>query len=392
MKQNALIITVFILLSTFNAKSQTTIGSNETPETYETLRIDGDKKGLRLPRLSDLERKTLTDTKINISAEKKAAAKGLTIFNTSSETIEFWDGDEWRLLSNELSFNNGLTSDGSASPIKAKLGGTLLKEDTKIVQQDNNMSFKTGDGIFSINTNALHLDKSNVIHDKLDRFYVDTVLSVDNKNITFKTGSSGFKVNNGVFEVVDDKTSITGKFQYKDGNESLAVAGKDLILRAKDSNGKANWEILEPTVSSKSFEITQPSGTPDGSLANSVFATDTWVPITNSISLEKGKWLIFGRLVTYTATKTSTASYMNLLRIVKDGTETLYTSMTLPERKTSDGNENWGSYCVPQALFFLDASNDASYHVEFRTKQTKTWRTTISWVGPQYFYAIKIND
>lgn len=391
MKKNALIITVFILLSTFNAKSQTTIGSNETPKLYETLRIDGDKKGLRLSRLSNQERKTLTDTEINISPAKKAAAKGLTIFNTTSKTIEFWDGDEWRLLSNALSFSNGLSSDDSDSLLKAKLGNTL-EEDTKIEQQGHNMSFKTGDGALSINTNALHTDKSNVIHDKLDRFFVDTVLSVDNKNITFKTGNSGFSVNNDVFKVVDDKVNIKGHFQYKDGNEPLAVAGKDLILRAKDNSGKANWEVLEPTVSSKSFEIIQPSGTPDGSLANSVFTTDTWVPITNSISLEKGKWLIFGRLVTYTATKTSTTSYMNLLRIVKDGTETLYTSMTLPERKTSDGNENWGSYCVPQALFFLDASNDASYHIEFLTKQTKTWRTTISWVGPQYFYAIKIND
>jgi len=379
------------------SKAQVTVGSNTPVESYETLRIDGNNnKGLRLSRLTQTERENLTNTTITISAEKKELAKGLVIYNINHSRIEFWDGDQWRALNYTLTFLNGLNL---FQPGEARLGGNL-SEKTVIDQKNQNFKITTREGVFSINTDALHVDSLNIMSSNIDQFRVDTILNVYNKNnVDIRTGKSGFIVNNTALKIINDSVRVNGHFQYKDGNETLAVPGTDIILKAKDNNGKANWEILTPTVLNSPFTINRASGSPNGP-SGTVFATDTWTTITDLQTIPKGKWLIFGRFVTYSSLKTdassgSEANYMSSLRLVRQGTssdEVLYSSMTLPERKSTSGDENSGSYSVPQLVYFLDAADDATYRIDFKTKKGSTWRSTVSWLGDQYFYAIKLND
>ncbi|SBV93201.1 hypothetical protein [uncultured Dysgonomonas sp.] len=380
--------------------AQVTIGSNTYPEPYEILRIDGnDDKGLRLSRLTQTERDDLTNTTISISSQKKDAAKGLTIYNITYNRIEFWDGNEWRILSGSFSFSNGLNLLDTANPQKARLGGTLIEE-TLINQQSHTLAFKTEKGALSINTDAFFVDSLRVKANNIDRFYIDTVLTVDNRNeISINTGKSGLYVNNSVLNIINDQTKINGHLQYKDGNENLAVAGKDIILRAKDNTGKANWEQMEPSVLNKPFTINRVSGSPNGP-SGTKFTVDTWTEITDNQILPAGKWLIFGRFAAYSNRRTDASSgdnanYMSFLRLVREdsgGDVVLYSSMTLPERKTTGGNENYGSYSVPQMVYFLDAANAASYRIDFKTKKPDTWHSTHSMLGDQYFYAIRLND
>ncbi|WP_029904570.1 hypothetical protein [Prevotella sp. 10(H)] len=398
--QKLLLLALLGIIS-LTIKAQVTIGSNTPTESYEILRIDGSSdKGLRLSRLTQAQRDEMTNNLITISTAKKEAAKGLVIYNTTYGRIEYWNGDEWYVFGSPFNLSNGLRLESNT----AKLGNDLT-EDTQIDQQGYNMSFRTRRGLLTINTDALHVDSLDVKNNNLDEFYVDTVFTVKNKkDVALNTGKSGFSVNNNTLRIVNDSVRINNNFQYRDGNEHLATATTNIILGSKSTTGKSNWKELLPSVVNRPFRITWNIGDQSGTGPN--FLPDYWHQITNNLQLEKGKWLLIGRLAVYSSYATNQSSgdyanYMSYIRLVKDdsGSGTvLYTSSTLPERKSTGGNENGGSYSVPQMIYYLDASDSATYHIEFKTKKKNTWRTAynnssnFNIGGSQYFYAIKLND
>lgn len=82
-------------------KAQVTVGSNKEPETFSALElISNQKAGLRMPQLTTAERDSMTAT-AEFDAVKTSLAKGLTIYNTTTNCLEFWNGTKWISLCEE---------------------------------------------------------------------------------------------------------------------------------------------------------------------------------------------------------------------------------------------------------------------------------------------------
>ncbi|MGM5632096.1 hypothetical protein O2K51_14450 [Apibacter raozihei] len=79
-----------------NAQGQVGIGIIK-PTTSTSMDI-AISKGLRIPQLNSAAKSTLT-TLINSTAANIEKAKGLLIFNTENNSVEFFNGQEWIALS-----------------------------------------------------------------------------------------------------------------------------------------------------------------------------------------------------------------------------------------------------------------------------------------------------
>lgn len=77
-------------------KAQVTIGDAVAPEDFSILEISSKntKGGVRLPQLSTVQRNNLNLSGLT-DPDQIIEAKGLTIYNTSTGVIEFWDGSTW---------------------------------------------------------------------------------------------------------------------------------------------------------------------------------------------------------------------------------------------------------------------------------------------------------
>ena len=73
--------------------AQVTIGSGNPPSKWSLLDLDASEnpKALHLPRLSETERNAL----VNPEGGTLEPAKGLMIFNTTNNCLEFWNGESW---------------------------------------------------------------------------------------------------------------------------------------------------------------------------------------------------------------------------------------------------------------------------------------------------------
>ena len=93
----AAILAIFVFCGGLPA--QVTIGSSEAPQAFSVLElISGNNKGLRLPQLTTQVRDSLTTeftTATTLSADQKALAQGLQIFNTTTKCVEAWNGAKW---------------------------------------------------------------------------------------------------------------------------------------------------------------------------------------------------------------------------------------------------------------------------------------------------------
>ncbi|NDV95408.1 hypothetical protein D0T84_10845 [Dysgonomonas sp. 521] len=99
-KYNILHITKITLLAIFmvigvTAQAQVTIGKDKVPEKFSVLELISNKKaGLRMPLLTTDERDALTVTS-KFQGDKDDLAKGLTIYNTTINCLEYWNGKKW---------------------------------------------------------------------------------------------------------------------------------------------------------------------------------------------------------------------------------------------------------------------------------------------------------
>jgi len=87
----ALLIT---MLYTGNLYSQVMIGSDQLPQVFSLLEISSanQKGGLRLPHLTTAERTNLSDT---YATTHPNLLKGLFIYNTTTNRIEYWNKKIW---------------------------------------------------------------------------------------------------------------------------------------------------------------------------------------------------------------------------------------------------------------------------------------------------------
>ncbi|NDV47925.1 hypothetical protein D0T49_12810 [Paludibacter sp. 221] len=72
----------------FSATAQVTIGADKAPETFSALEVVSTTGGLRLPQLT-------TDQRNKLSVSGKDLAKGLTIYNITTNCTDTWNGTAW---------------------------------------------------------------------------------------------------------------------------------------------------------------------------------------------------------------------------------------------------------------------------------------------------------
>ncbi len=88
-----LIIAIAILLPSFVLAQSVGISDNPiTPDPQSILELKTTTKGVLLPRLNTGEIATLTGSPLALSD------KGLTVFNTSTNRYNVWDGSQWIVL------------------------------------------------------------------------------------------------------------------------------------------------------------------------------------------------------------------------------------------------------------------------------------------------------
>jgi len=97
------IILLFALLFALPLKAQINIGSGDNPQPFSILELATkiNKGGLRLPLLSTMDRDKLNLKDIVDPAIAKAA-KGLVIYNTTTDCLEFWNGEKWLSLCSDV--------------------------------------------------------------------------------------------------------------------------------------------------------------------------------------------------------------------------------------------------------------------------------------------------
>jgi surface protein len=81
-----LIILYILMLAGNSAQAQIKVGNSANPAAI--LEVEGNNGGVLIPRMTNTQRDAI-----------KTPAEGLMLFNTSTETINYWDGAAWKTLS-----------------------------------------------------------------------------------------------------------------------------------------------------------------------------------------------------------------------------------------------------------------------------------------------------
>ena len=93
-------LSIILLMVAFFAsplKAQVEIGNQTAPQKFSLLELTTEKikAGLRLPQLT-------TDQRNALVANPNDVAKGLTIYNTDTNCVDFWNGTEWISLCSDV--------------------------------------------------------------------------------------------------------------------------------------------------------------------------------------------------------------------------------------------------------------------------------------------------
>ncbi|MFV0537193.1 MAG: hypothetical protein ACK5M3_07455 [Dysgonomonas sp.] len=373
MKKYILFITsAMLLVSTLQA--QVTVGSENKPASFSVLQLDGVLGGLRLSHVSENNRDV-----IDVSSP---LAKGLMIYNTDTDWVDYWDGTKWSPVSEALVVRNGLRFDNA----KVKLGGSLMKN-TTVNLNGKGLNFVAATSTFRVNTDVFQI-KGNNITLQPTKFSVNTsVFSVTGNSIAllpYNTGAGKLIMNTGAEKLTVDNRNVAldGKLTYVDGKESN---GQVLVASA---TGDGYWAKLRPNTSVAAGTITSSSTTITGSSAP---ASPTIVNITSStLDLTPGKWIIFVNYAT-TATTYSDRRYIWTYLYSKPtvgGTEALVTQIGSP---TSINETNQPALC--KLIYLVEVTENTSYTVKCGTRNrytTASSSTAISAYGTPTFYAMSI--
>ena len=97
MKTNIFLIAVIMLFSITGIKAQVVIGEEVAPQPFSILELSTANQdgGLRLPSLSTTDRDQLFN---GLTPTQMAEANGLTIYNTTTNCVNYWNGSSWRSL------------------------------------------------------------------------------------------------------------------------------------------------------------------------------------------------------------------------------------------------------------------------------------------------------
>jgi len=253
-----------MLLFSLQTKSQVTIGKNIAPSKYSLLQIEVDDTkypdgaGVHLPRLSAAEVATLTS-----EIDSDTEAIGLTVYNTTTKRVIFWNGTEWipipAILEPDFKASNGLSYSKTADYTTVELGGDLTNN-TTIPLDGNVLKFeKDNAGEFAFKTPAKN-------------------------NLYIKNNRIGLNTNSPEALLHINKPATGGGFRFVDGNQ-----GTNKVLTLTDigggvADGTATWQDVKNYVT-LSGRLINDNGTD--------ISSETKIGPT--ITCSKGKWLIIGK-------------------------------------------------------------------------------------------------
>ncbi|MDH6311141.1 hypothetical protein M2451_003990 [Dysgonomonas sp. PFB1-18] len=115
-----------LLLFFSGMKAQVTIGDLTEPKEFSALEIVSPEGtgGMRLPQLTTAQRQQLEGSDAFILA-KTGKAKGLTIFNTTTNCVETWNGAEWISMCAQLKFSPNYNVNSGTTELNLK--GVFVK-------------------------------------------------------------------------------------------------------------------------------------------------------------------------------------------------------------------------------------------------------------------------
>ena len=356
-----ILVLLFAIASLNAGVTQVTIGSLNPPADFSALQLEGADGGLRLPQVPQANRNA-----INTSSSE---APGLTLYNTNTNWVDYWDGLNWLPIPGELTARNGLRVDGSA----VKLGGTLIKN-TTISLNGKSLNFTANPGTFRVNTDALQISGGNVTM-QTSQFMVNTnqFSVIGNNIVALPTTGNPFTITASAANKVtvnNQNVRVDGQMTYVDGRQA-----NGRVLAASPT-GVAHWADLIPNsrivngvLSGSNIGI----NTGSSSLGNPVNIT------TTELVLTPGKWMIFVNFLV-TAGSASRRYIWLYLYSGPIGSETLVTMSGTPPSLTSP----YQAY--PTMTYLVDVTTTTNFRLKCGTLNASNYTAS----GNNVFKAIQI--
>jgi len=290
--------------------AQITIGSADEPAAYSILQLENTTRpnaGLRLPQVSELDRDGDLAAKMTTDGN---IAKGLTIYNTTSNKVEYWNGTEWIEIPIVV-----------PAVIGAYSGNGLTKTVTTTVLTKTDTHTLGLGGALSENTTITLNDNLTFSQPTGGRFTVNSATS------TFAVGINkvGMNTNNPSAKLHIAKSPSKNGFRLADGSQ-----GADKIL-VTNANGDASWGVLGEYIESFNEGV---SGSGD---------ITSEMKIANPLTCDAGKWLIIAKCATRkTGSVTTNCSWLTL----KAGTTVLAVAGVTPEKNANN------NYSTPLIVYY----------------------------------------
>jgi len=86
---------IAIVFFALPVNAQVTIGNQAAPHSFSLLELSTQKQksGLRLPQLTTVKRDSIAST-LDFTSHPNDA-KGLVIYNTDTQCLQYWNGTKW---------------------------------------------------------------------------------------------------------------------------------------------------------------------------------------------------------------------------------------------------------------------------------------------------------
>jgi hypothetical protein len=90
-KKNIFLLLLLFAIGITGVKGQVTIGALQEPKDFSVLElISNQQRGLRLPQMEEIDRDA-----IDFDGKELTDARGLQIFNLTTNCVDTWNGTEW---------------------------------------------------------------------------------------------------------------------------------------------------------------------------------------------------------------------------------------------------------------------------------------------------------
>ncbi|WP_178986518.1 hypothetical protein [Winogradskyella helgolandensis] len=199
MKSNLTLLSLFLIFTT-TCFAQVGIGT-DTPDASSILELESTDKGLLLPRLTTGERDLIG-----------TPAEGLTIYNTTTKSLEVYTGSSWKRLTAEEETAPSLTMYTGAAGSMNSTNGTFynLPVGSAEIQANNTDYFNVvGDGEIEILKAGSYLINASWSTSNLRSGSTKYILAVFVDNVRVAYLSRGVAALSS-----SDHFGVTGTFQY----------------------------------------------------------------------------------------------------------------------------------------------------------------------------------